>query len=338
MYVDVSHIRQGDKTYTRYLLRESFRDNGKVKHRTIANLSSCSAAEIEAIRLALRHKDNLSALTTTPPQFTIKQGPSYGAVHVVYGVARSLGIDQALGPTRDGQLALWQVIARVIDQGSRLSAVRLARSHATQEILGLQGFDEDDLYANLDWLAEQQADIEKRLFDQQQAPQGLFLYDVTSSYLEGEKNALGAFGYNRDNKRGKRQIVVGLLCNGLGRPLAIEVFPGNTQDTKTFASQVDKVATRFGGGVHGEFANRRINGTTGAIKQLHSDSYRNPDKLLPAVLVVGSAQSGAQIAEDLYESGRKVFLAVGRAGRTRGVTAARTPIGGSTGSATMIAR
>ena len=157
MYVDVSHIRQGDKTYTRYLLRESFRDNGKVKHRTIANLSGCSAAEIEAIRLALRHKDNLSALTTAPPQFTIKQGLSYGAVHVVYEVARSLGIDKALGTTRDGQLALWQVIARVIDQGSRLSAVRLARSHATQEILGLQGFDEDDLYANLDWLAEQQA-------------------------------------------------------------------------------------------------------------------------------------------------------------------------------------
>jgi len=194
MYVDVSHIRQGDKTYTRYLLRESFRDNGKVKHRTIANLSSCSAAEIEAIRLALRHKDNLSALTTAPPQFTIKQGPSYGAVHVVHEVARSLGIDKALGTTRDGQLALWQVIARVIDQGSRLSAVRLARSHAAQEILGVQGFDEDDLYANLDWLAEQQDDIEKRLFEQQQAPQGLFLYDVTSSYLEGEKNALGASG------------------------------------------------------------------------------------------------------------------------------------------------
>ena len=248
MYVDVSHIRQGDKTYTRYLLRQSFRDNGKVKHRTIANLSSCSAAEIEAIRLALRHKENLSALTTAPAKITIKQGPSFGAVHVVYKLAQSLGIDQALGSTRDGQLALWQVIARVIDQGSRLSAVRLARSHACLEVLGLQRFDEDDLYANLDWLADQQADIERRLFQHQQAPQGLFLYDVTSSYLEGEKNALGAFGYNRDNKRGKRQIVIGLLCNSLGRPLAIEIFPGNTQDTKTFASQVDKVAKRFGGG------------------------------------------------------------------------------------------
>jgi hypothetical protein len=143
MYVDVSHLRQGGKTYTRYLLRESYRDDGKVKHRTIANLSGCSAAEIEAIRLALRHKDNLSALGTNPSEIVIKQGLSYGAVHVVYEVARSLGIVAALGTTRDGLLALWQVIARVIDQGSRPSAVRLAQAHAAQEILGLNGFDED---------------------------------------------------------------------------------------------------------------------------------------------------------------------------------------------------
>ena len=248
MYVDVSSIRQGGKTYTRYLLRESYREDGKVKHRTIANLSGCSAAEIEAIRLALRHKDNLSALGTNPPEIVIKQGLSYGAVHVVYEVARSLGIAAALGTTRDGLLALWQVIARVIDQGSRLSAVRLARAHAAKEILGVGDFDEDDLYANLDWLAEQQADIEKVLFERQGPSQGLFLYDVTSTYLEGKHNAFGAFGYNRDGKRGKLQIVVGLLCDGTGHPLAIELFPGNTQDTKTFASQVDKVAERFGGG------------------------------------------------------------------------------------------
>jgi hypothetical protein len=248
MYVDVSHVRQGDKTYTRYLLRESFRQDGKVKHRTIANLSSCSAAEIEAIRLALRHKDNLSALGIKPSEIVIKQGLSYGAVHVVYEVARALGIVEVLGNTRDGALALWQVIARVIDQGSRLSAVRLARAHAASEILGLGGFDEDDLYANLDWLAEHQPRIEQALFARQGPSEGLFLYDVTSTYLEGKHNAFGAFGYNRDGKRGKQQIVVGLLCNGAGHPLAIEVFPGNTQDTKTFASQVDKVARRFGGG------------------------------------------------------------------------------------------
>lgn len=248
MYVDTSTVRQNDKVYTRHLLRESFREGGKVKHRTIANLGACSEAEIEAIRLALRHKGDLAALNAAPSKIDLKQGASFGALYVVHEVARSLGIDRALGSGRAGQLALWQVIARVIDQGSRLSAVRLARSHAVAEVLGLGRFDEDDLYANLDWLVEQQAAIEKCLFDQQGPSQGLFLYDVTSSYLEGEHNALGAFGYNRDKKRGKQQIVVGLLCNSLGRPLAIEVFCGNTQDTKTFAAQIQKVAERFGGG------------------------------------------------------------------------------------------
>ena len=215
LYVDTSHLRQGNKTYTRHLLRESFRDHGQVKHRTIANLSACSAAEIEAIRLALRHKSDLAALGPAPRTITVQQGASYGAVHVVHQVARALGIERALGEGREGQLALWQIIARVIDQGSRLSAVRLARSHASGEILGLGRFDEDDLYANLDWLSQQQVAIEQRLFAQRQpaAATGLFLYDVTSSYLEGKHNAFGAFGYNRDGKRGKQQIVVGLLCD-----------------------------------------------------------------------------------------------------------------------------
>ena len=174
MYVDVSHVRQGGKTYTRYLLRESYRQDGKVKHRTIANLSGCSAAELEAIRLALRHKDNLSALGTNQSQIVMKQGLSYGAVHVVHEVARSLGIVAALGNTRDGLLGLWQVIARVIDQGSRLSAVRLARAHAAKEILGLGDFDEDDLYANLDWLAKQQPDIEKSCLKNKGHPKACF--------------------------------------------------------------------------------------------------------------------------------------------------------------------
>jgi hypothetical protein len=249
MHLDSSTVRKGDKTYTRHLLRDSYRENGKVKHRTIANFSQCSPAEIEAIRLALRHKHELSTLVSAKPATVdIQQGVSFGAVHVVHEVARALGIVDALGTDRQGQLALWQVIARVIDQGSRLSAVRLARCHAAGEILGLGHFNEDDLYANLDWLAEQQPVIEQRLFDQQNLSEGLFLYDVTSSYLEGEHNAFGAWGYNRDKKRGKRQIVIGLLCNSKGRPLSIEVFMGNTQDTKTFSSQIRKVAERFGGG------------------------------------------------------------------------------------------
>jgi hypothetical protein len=314
MYVDVSHARQGGKTYTRYLLRESYREDGKVKHRTIANLSGCSAAEIEAIRLALRHKDNLSALGINQSEIVVKQGLSYGAVHLVHEMARSLGIVAAFGTTRDGRLALWQVIARVIDQGSRLSAVRLARTHAAREILGLGGFDEDDLYANLDWLAKHQPDIEKILFETQGPSQGLFLYDVTSTYLEGKQNAFGAFGYNRDRKRGKLQIVVGLLCNSAGRPLAIEVFPGNTQDTKTFASQVDKVATRFGGGEVTFVGDRgMIKGPQ--IKALHEEGFHFITAItkpqIEALLTQGVLQMSlfdAPLAEVTTAEGQRYIL------------------------------
>jgi Transposase DDE domain len=248
MYVDTSRITRGGKTYTRHLLRESYRAHGKVLHRTIANVSHCSEAEIEALRLALRHKEELAHLGTIQDAITLKQGLSFGAVWTVYHVARRLGIEQALGTTRAGKLALWQVIARVIDQGSRLSAVRLARSHAACDVLGLGPFDEDALYENLDWLAGAQASVEDKLFAQRtkSKPVSLFLYDVTSSYLEGTHNALAAFGYNRDGKKGKRQIVIGLLCDEDGHPVSIEVFPGNTPDPHTVAAQVAKLKARFG--------------------------------------------------------------------------------------------
>ncbi len=176
-----------------------------------------------------------------------------GAVWLIYSVAKKLGIIDALGSTREGKLALWQVIARVMDQGSRLSAVRLVRSHTACEVIGIKkAFNEDTLYENLDWLNEHQKNIEDRLIrfrrvDSEEA-NDFFLYDVTSSYLEGTQNELSAFGYNRDKKRGKKQIVIGLLCDSKGRPLSIEVFKGNTKDPATFASQIEKVTNRFGGG------------------------------------------------------------------------------------------
>ncbi len=251
MYVDRSTVRsQSGKSYTRHLLRESYRENGKVKHRTIANLSKCKPQEIEAIRLALRHKADLTQLGGAGKDVQLEQGLSIGAVWTVHQVARELGIAKALGNDRQGKLALWQVIARVIDQGSRLSAVRLAGSHAACDILDLDNFHEEHLYANLDWLCQQQADIEQRLFQARAknklAKPKLFLYDVTSSYLEGTDNELSAFGYNRDGKRGKRQIVIGLLCDEQGVALSVEVFQGNTSDPKTFLPQVRKVAGRFG--------------------------------------------------------------------------------------------
>ena len=250
MYVDSSRVTVNGKTSVRHLLRESYREGGKVKHRTIANLSPCTSQEVEAIRLALRHKHDLDSLVDLRQDLELRQGPSVGAVWTVYEVARRLGIPEALGDSREGRLALWQVIARVLEQGSRLSAVRLAGVHAACDVVGLDRFHEDHLYENLDWLAERQSVIEDRLAAGLLCDRmpGLFLYDVTSTYLEGVCNELGAFGYNRDGKKGKRQIVIGLLCNAEGVPLSVEVFAGNTADTATFAAQVRKAARRFGGG------------------------------------------------------------------------------------------
>ena len=272
MYIDTSRITRGGKTYTRHLLRESYRASGKVLHRTMANVSHCSEAEIAAMRLALRHKEDLEHLGTIQDAITLKQGVSFGAVWTVYHIARRLGIEKALGTTREGKLALWQVIARVIDQGSRLSAVRLAMAHAACDVLGLGPFDEEALYENLDWLAGAQASIEDRLFAPrtQTKPVNLFLYDVTSSYLEGTHNALAAFGYHRDGKKGKRQIVTGLLCDEDGHPVSIEVFPGHTQDPRTVAAQLTKVKRRFGA------TEITFVGDRGMIKGQHIDALVQP--------------------------------------------------------------
>ena len=248
MHIVINKSQHGKKIYNSVLLRESYRENGKVKKRTIANLSACSDEEVAAIRLALQNKNNLENLINVDKDIAVEQGLSIGAVWVISQVAKLLGIVKALGSDDSGKLALWQVIARVLDQGSRLSAVRLARVHDVVNSAGIEKrFDEDNLYRNLAWLSDNQAKIEDRLFKlrHKEKPE-LFLYDVTSSYLEGDCNFFGEFGYNRDKKRGKQQIVIGLICDQKGVPLSVEVFPGNTQDMTTFSSQVEKVANRFG--------------------------------------------------------------------------------------------
>ena len=243
MYVDTSHR----KTYTRYLLRDSFREGGKVKHRTIASLSSCSEEEIAAIKMALKHKGDLAHLVSIK-DVKAKQGLRIGAVYSLKVIAGRVGLTRALGNDRQGKLALWQVQTRLMNQRSRLRAVRLAGSHAACDVLGLEAFNEDHLYGNLAWLAERQEVIEKRLFRYQygSAPPQLFLYDVTSSYLEGTQNILAAFGYNRDGKEGKRQLVIGLLTGPEGTPVAVRVFAGNTADKKTVPEQIHILAESFG--------------------------------------------------------------------------------------------
>jgi transposase len=249
MHIVENKSNQGKKIYQSILLRESYRKDGKVKKRTIANLSHCSAEEISAIKLALQYKDDLSKLVHLEDDVKLQEGLSVGAVWVVYQIAKRIGIEGALGKEFNGKLSLWQVIARVIDQGSRLSAVRLGQVHAACDILGItRVFTEDNLYENLAWMADNQEEVERRLFSGRRGKESaeIFLYDVTSSYLEGEENFFGEYGYNRDGKKGKKQIVIGLLCDEYGDPVSVEVFSGNVQDPKTFAPQVSKIAERFG--------------------------------------------------------------------------------------------
>jgi hypothetical protein len=228
------------------LLRESFRRGGKVKNRTLANLSHWPAARIEALRRLLRGEFDQAADRWLAPRL----GPVFGLLFVLKRIAEALGLPGALGHGRLAKLGLFLVLARVAHQGSRLSAVRWAEDQAVAEVLGLGKFDEDDLYAALDDLAARQERIERALFrhywGRRGQPPRLFLYDVTSSYLEGEKNELGEYGYNRDGKRGKLQIVIGLLADEEGEPLAVRVFEGNRSDPTTVVEQIKIVQEQFG--------------------------------------------------------------------------------------------
>ena len=255
MFVEHIKKRYSDKEHVQVLLRETYRERAqgksKVKHRTLLNLTHYPKEIQQAIAVAVSAPRRVVDMMECPAanEMTVGETRSIGAVWCVARVAQHLGITEALGRGRQAQLALWQIIARVVDQGSRLSAVRLQQRHALAEVIGLeQGLDEDDLYDNLTWLCERQSAIEQRLFRQRHGehPPRMLLYDVTSSYLEGQQNAFGAFGYSRDKKKGKKQIVVGLLCDHLGSPLSVQVFKGNTQDPKTMQPQIEKALEQFG--------------------------------------------------------------------------------------------
>jgi transposase len=236
--------RISGKIYKSVLLRESYREDKKVKKRTIANLSHCSEEQIDAISWALKNK---SSLPIPKEEFQIIQGRSIGGVYVLNEIANRLGISKALGASFHAKLALWLVIARILEQGSRLSATRLDNQYDIASVIGLKrGFDENNLYDCLHWLNQNQTQIENCLFNQKKQSKQFYWYDVTSSYLEGIHNELAAFGYNRDQKKRKRIIVVGLLCQETGDPISIEAFRGNTQDTQTFESQLIKLKKRFG--------------------------------------------------------------------------------------------
>jgi hypothetical protein len=209
-----------------------------VVHRVLANLSQLPPDLVDLI-------DAYCHGAATVPADDVCIGPCYGQLGALYALADSLGIVSALGSSREGRLSLYLVLARVAHQGSRLSAVRWARDQAVTEVLGLGRFDEDDLYAALDWLHSEQERIEIGLASRS-PPSTAFLYDVTSSYLEGQQNELAAAGYNRDGKRYKKQVVVGLLTGADGDPVAVRVYRGNTADPTTVAEPVRFLSEKLG--------------------------------------------------------------------------------------------
>ena len=240
------------KSYTSILLRESYRLGLKVKTKTLAVLTHLPAHVLEAVRRAIAHPaDSLASLVqASQGSLRLRNGESFGAVWTVNQIAQQLGIKKALGVTPEAELGYWQVLARVLRPGTSLLAmVRLAASCAAAAILGWrEAFCEDDLYTNGAWLEGHHAVIERRLWQSRlAAPKDqLFLYDVTSSYLEGRYNALAAWGYNREGKAGKQQVVVGLLTDSQGEPLSVQVYRGNTSDLKTFGQQVHKLKKELG--------------------------------------------------------------------------------------------
>ena len=242
---NISRHKSG-RVYQSVLLRESYRVGKVVKKRTIANLSHLSEDMINAIQATLKNKKMTMTVQSPIEEFKFIQGRSIGGIYVLHSVAKQLGIVDALGSSFHAKLALWLIYSRIIKQGSRLSAARMDSRYDLAAVVGLKrGFDENNLYDTLRWLSDKQSNIEDFLFNKKKKTQKFYWYDVTSSYFEGIYNELSAFGYNRDKKKGKRIIVIGLLCQDCGDPISIEGYKGNTQDVETFESQLIKLKERF---------------------------------------------------------------------------------------------
>jgi transposase len=231
------------------LLRESYRHEGKVRKRTLCNLSDWSPAHVEGLRGVLKGG------TVIPPDqnaFTVTRSLPHGHVATALGTARKIGLDRILGPNGDRHrdLVLALLVGRILDPVSKLAAARTlspdTASSSLGEALGLGEVDDDELYAALDWLLERQPAIESALAKRHLQNGTLVLYDVSSSYMEGRCCPLAKRGYSRDGRKGTLQIVYGLLCAPDGCPVAIEVFDGNTGDPTTLAPQIAKLKQRFG--------------------------------------------------------------------------------------------
>ena len=242
MHVVTTRRQYKDKVYETHLLRRSYREDGKVKNETLANLSHLPQATIELIRQSLAGASHVVA----GEGFEITRSLSHGHVAALFAMADKLGLPKLLGPAcpkRDLALAL--IIARVAKPSSKLATRRWWAGTTLGEDLVPEGSDIDDVYGAMDWLVSRQDEIEASLARRHLSSGSLVLYDLSSSWMEGSCCPLARRGYSRDHKGGKAQIEYGLLTDADGRPVAIEVFSGNTADPTAFISAVEKVRSKF---------------------------------------------------------------------------------------------
>jgi hypothetical protein len=246
MYIDIVPNRQSPPAV---LLRESYRQHGKVKKRTLANLSKLPGDIVEQLRLLLQGGQ---AVADFEAALEVVRSLPHGHVAAVLGTVIKTGLDQIISPekSRELSLILAMIIARVLDPQSKLATARgldpETAAASLGAVLGLERLNENDLYFAMDWLGEQQERIENVLAAKHLKGGLLVLYDITSTYFEGHTCPLAKLGYSRDGKRDKLQIVVGLLCAADGCPVAVEVFEGNWADARTLPSQITKIRERFG--------------------------------------------------------------------------------------------
>ena len=231
------------------LLSQSYREDGKVRKRTLANLSKLPDDAIEGLRILLKGGTAISSLESA---FDIQRSLPHGHVAAVLGTLKNIGLESLISERASRQRALVtaMIVARIIDPASKLATARGLSTDTCNstvcEILKVQDASADELYEAMDWLSERQAEIEQRIAAKHLCEGSLILYDVTSTYFEGTTCPLAQYGYSRDKKRGKLQIIFGLLCNAAGCPIAVEVFEGNVNDATTLSPILAKVRTRFG--------------------------------------------------------------------------------------------
>jgi len=232
-----------DREYVSYLLRRSYREGGKVHHDTLANLSALPPAGIEALRAVLAGE----TLVGTSEAVEVERSLPHGHVAAVWAMAAKLGLAKLLGPAcPERDLALALVVARAVRPGSKLATTRWWQSTTLAEDMAVAGASTDDVYGAMDWLVGRQAGIEAALARRHLVPGGRVLYDLSSSWVEGSCCPLARRGHSRDGKAAKDQIEYGLTCDQDGRPVAIEVFAGNTADPTAFVSAAQAVRERFG--------------------------------------------------------------------------------------------